>query len=323
MEQIDILLATYNGEKYIKEQIDSILNQTYSNFRLLISDDCSQDGTRKILEEYQKKDNRIILFYQEKNLGYVKNFEFLLTKVKNNIYALSDQDDVWNKEKIEKYINKMYEDNSDLVFGDLEIVDENLDTIYNSFNRFMKLNKKIIKAKGHNKMYLHNCVTGCTIVAKNKFMDKILPIPNETKSLLHDHWISLIISIYGKTSYIEKTYIKYRQHEKNQIGTSKTAKNMKSIDDIRQLFINIKLELFKTYVQNNDKFPTKLQSLNIKGLEYFEVVKNKKHVNFRKWNIFHKLYKNETFSYYMLNFLIINMPDVAKILFKFKGKNNT
>ena len=74
MEQIDILLATYNGEKYLKEQLDSILSQTYSNFRLLISDDCSKDGTRKILEEYEKKDKRIQVFFQEKNLGYVKNF---------------------------------------------------------------------------------------------------------------------------------------------------------------------------------------------------------------------------------------------------------
>ena len=80
MEEIDILMATYNGEKYLREQIDSILNQTYSKFRLLISDDCSQDKTREILKEYEEKDKRITVFYQEKNLGYVKNFEFLLRK---------------------------------------------------------------------------------------------------------------------------------------------------------------------------------------------------------------------------------------------------
>ena len=80
MEEIDILMATYNGERYLREQIDSILNQTYSKFRLLISDDCSQDKTREILKEYEEKDKRITVFYQEKNLGYVKNFEFLLRK---------------------------------------------------------------------------------------------------------------------------------------------------------------------------------------------------------------------------------------------------
>ena len=80
MEEIDILMATYNGEKYLREQIDSILNQTYSKFRLLISDDCSQDKTREILKEYEEKDKRITVYYQEENLGYVKNFEFLLRK---------------------------------------------------------------------------------------------------------------------------------------------------------------------------------------------------------------------------------------------------
>ena len=95
MDKIDILMATYNGEKYLKEQIESILNQTYSNFRLIVSDDCSTDNTRMILEEYQEKDNRIEIYYQDKNLGYIKNFEFLLNKVENNFYMLSDQDDIW------------------------------------------------------------------------------------------------------------------------------------------------------------------------------------------------------------------------------------
>ena len=89
-EKVDVLLATYNGEKYLKEQIDSILNQTYQNINLIISDDNSNDSTRKILEEYKKIDNRIKTYLQDKNLGYIKNFEFLLTKVESNYYMLSD-----------------------------------------------------------------------------------------------------------------------------------------------------------------------------------------------------------------------------------------
>ena len=89
MEKIDILMATYNGEKYVAQQINSILEQTYTNFNLIISDDGSTDNTRKILEEYKQKDSRIQVYYQENNLGYIKNFEFLLTKVTSNIYMLS------------------------------------------------------------------------------------------------------------------------------------------------------------------------------------------------------------------------------------------
>ena len=133
-EPIDILLATYNGEKYIKEQIDSILNQTYKNIKLIISDDFSKDRTPEILREYAEKDKRIILYIQEKNLGVVKNIEFLLKKVESPYYMLADQDDYWMPEKVEKTLEKLQEENSDLAFGDLEVVDEKLNTIYPSFN---------------------------------------------------------------------------------------------------------------------------------------------------------------------------------------------
>ena len=85
-ETIDVLLATYNGEKYLAEQIESILNQTYKNIRILISDDCSKDNTREIIKEYQKKDSRIHAYFQENNLGYIKNFEFLIKQVKSNMF---------------------------------------------------------------------------------------------------------------------------------------------------------------------------------------------------------------------------------------------
>ena len=101
-DTIDILLPTYNGEKYLKEQLDSILNQTYKNIRLIISDDCSKDSTPKILEEYRKKDERIELYLQKENIGVVKGIEFLLKKVKSNYYMLADQDDVWLPIKVEK-----------------------------------------------------------------------------------------------------------------------------------------------------------------------------------------------------------------------------
>ena len=113
-EKIDILLATYNGEEYINEQIDSILNQTYSNFRLLISDDNSTDKTLEILRDYEKKDDRIKVFENKENKGVVKNFEFLLKKVESDLYMLSDQDDVWYENKIEETYRKLKEDDADL-----------------------------------------------------------------------------------------------------------------------------------------------------------------------------------------------------------------
>ena len=319
MEQIDILMATYNGEKYLKEQIESILNQTYQNFRLIISDDCSTDRTREIIKEYKNKDNRIISYFQEQNLGYVKNFEFLLTKVENEIYMLSDQDDVWNDTKIEHTYNKLKESEADIVFSDLEVVNEKLETIYPSFNDFMLLSRKIKKYSNDYKIqYLYNCVTGCTLMSKKKFLEKILPIPTYSKYVIHDTWIGLIVSIYGKVAYLDEKTIKYRQHGKNQVGTDKISHGFRKLEEVRKLFIEVKLGLFGTYVQNEKIFPEKLQIQNKKALEYFEDIKNKKNINFRNWNVFHELYKTETPMYYIENFLIMNLPIIAKVLFKIR-----
>ena len=131
MEKIDILLATYNGEEYLEEQLNSILNQTYKNFNLIISDDNSTDSTVKILDKYSKKDSRIIVYKQNRNLGVVSNFEFLLSKVESKYFMFSDQDDIWIETKIEKSINKLEETNSDIVFTDLMVVDDKLNVLYN------------------------------------------------------------------------------------------------------------------------------------------------------------------------------------------------
>lgn len=311
-KKIDVLLATYNGEKYLKEQIDSILNQTYQNINLIISDDCSKDGTREVLKQYENNE-KIKIYYQEKNLGYIKNFEFLLKQVQNEIFMLSDQDDIWLPEKIEKTYEVLKKQDADLVFADLEVVDENLNTIYESFGDFMKLNRKIEKYIDSYKVnYLYNCVTGCTLMAKSKWIEKILPVPAKSKYVAHDHWIGLIIGIEGKLAYVPEKYIKYRQHGNNQIGTNKISHQFKKLEQVRNLFIEVKLGVFGTYVENNKRFPKTLQELNTNAYEYFKILEKKKNFNFENWGVFHELYKNETFSYYIQNFAIMNLPFLAK-----------
>lgn len=316
MEQIDILLATYNGEKYIEEQLDSILSQTYSNFRLIISDDYSEDGTRRILEEYEKKDERIKVFYQEKNLGYVKNFEFLLTKVENEIYALADQDDIWLPEKIEKTIVNMQSNNSDLCFTDLILIDENGNEISKSFWKEKSFDSKIKKDKEYKGLLLNNYITGCTIVSKKEFIKYILPIPKDSKYLIHDYWIPIVISQKGKISYMREPYIKYRQHGNNQVGYKTKSKELKTLKEIRNLFIEVKIEHFNIFVENNKLFKEEIQIQNKKALNYYLKLKNIKNVNFKNWYLFYKLYKYENFSYFLGNFVILNIPILAKCIFK-------
>lgn len=318
-DKIDILMATYNGEKYLKEQIESILNQTYKNIRLIISDDASKDSTPQILEEYRKKDSRIEIYLNKENRGVVKNIEFLLEKVEDEFYMLADQDDVWLPLKVEKSIETLKKQNADLVFGDLEVVDEKLETLYPSFGDFMLLNRKINKYIDSYKVnYLYNCVTGCTVLSKKEFIEKILPIPAESKYLIHDHWIGIMVALNGKLAYMPEKYIKYRQHGNNQVGTNKISHGFKKLEQVRELFINVKLGVFGTYVNNEEKFPKELQEQNQKAFNYFNDIKNKKIFNFKGWGIFHKLYKTETPIYYIENFIIMNMPFIGRGIFKIR-----
>lgn len=322
MERIDILMATYNGEKYLEEQINSILSQTYDNFNLIISDDASTDNTPKILEEYATKDKRIKIFKQNKNLGVISNFEFLLNQVENDLFMLADQDDIWEENKIEKSLEKIKDENADLVYSDLKVVDENLKETFNSYWKLKGFDKKIFKYNNFASLYLNNYITGCTIICKSKWIKEILPLPKTSKYVIHDYWISLIISMSGKIAYINEALIKYRQHKQNSVGAKTKSDEINNFDEIRQLFITVKKEHFQVFVDNNTKFTEEYRKLNEKSLKYFESLENKKNINFRNWSLFLKLYKYEKYIYMLENFIILNIPILGRILFKMKGTKN-
>ena len=259
--------------------------------------------------------------YQEKNLGYVKNFEFILKQLESNLYMLSDQDDVWKKEKVEKSVEKIESEKLDLVFGDLEVVDENLNTLYKSYNRYMHLIHKLKKyQKDYRLQYLYNCMTGCTIISRKNWIDKVLPFPTNSKYMIHDYWLGLVIALNGKVGYIEEPYILYRQHGKNQVGSKKASKTASKLEEVRNISINTRIGTFETYVMHEEIFDEKLRKQNKKALEYFKMLKNKKNFNFRQWGIFFRLYKYESFSQYIKNFMVLNLPWIVKIVFDLKHK---
>lgn len=317
MERVDILLATYNGEKYLREQLDSLLVQTYKNIRIIISDDSSTDATKKILKEYEEKDDRIIFYEQEKNLGVVLNFEFLLKKVESNYYMFADQDDIWNDDKVEKSLKKLKETDADLVFTDLQVVDDELNVINESYWDLKGLRQKITQCNSFEALYLNNYVTGCTILAKSETINKILPLPNTSKYVLHDYWTALIISQSGKIEYLDEATIKYRQHKNNRIGSKKKSESLNGLKEIRTLFLEVKKQHFGVFINNQEKFLNKeVRELNKKCLEYYTHLENVKYINFKYWKLFFKLYKYENKKYIFENFLILNMPIIAAPLIK-------
>lgn len=323
MEKINILMATYNGRRYLREQIDSILNQTYSNFRLLISDDASTDSTLKILEEYEKKDRRVEIYSHEKNMGVVANFEFLIDKVRSEYFMFADQDDVWELDKIEKSLKKLEETDSDLVYTDLEVVDNKLNQIEPSFWKQKGFYNKITKYNNFESLYLNNYINGCTMLCKSSWINEVLPLPKSSKYVIHDYWIALIVSHNGKMAYVEEPTIKYRQHRKNQVGSSRKSDTLETFDEIRNLFLQVKIEHFETFVENEKVFKSnEIKKLNRDSLAYFKNLKSKEMFNFKNWTLFFKLYKYEDFNYKMLNFFILNMPCLARIAFKIKKKRD-
>lgn len=321
MEKVDILLATYNGEKYLSQQLDSLLAQTYTNFRLIISDDMSTDSTTEILKEYVQKDKRIIVYTHDKNLGVVSNFEFLLTKVESKYYMFCDQDDIWNEDKIDKTMKKLQESNADLVFTDLEVVDDELKTIHNSYWELKGLKEKIEKYNSFNALYLNNYVTGCTMLAKSETIKQVIPLPKNSKYVLHDYWLALMVSQNGKIEFLNEPTIKYRQHTNNKVGSKTKSESLSGVKEIRELFIDVKKQHFNIFIENEDKFiHENIKELNKKALKYYEKLEKVKFINFRGWNLFFKLYKYENKKYILENFLILNLPIIAAPLIKIRKK---
>jgi glycosyltransferase involved in cell wall biosynthesis len=317
MEKINILMATYNGRRYVAKQIESILNQTYQDFRLIISDDCSTDSTLKILKEYEAKDKRIEVFGQGENHGIVENFEFLIGKVRSEYFMFADQDDIWNPDKIEKSLKKMEDENLDLVYTDLEVVDSRLNVQASSYWKAKGLDYRIYKYNNFESLYLNNFVTGCTMLVKSKWINEFLPLPKESKYVLHDYWIPLIISQSGKIGYVNEPTMKYRQHSNNKVGARTESEKLDSIEEVRNLFINVKLEHFSLYVKYNDYFKKdSVKQLNKEALEYYEYLKTVKGISLKNIGMFFKLYKYESFNYKIKNLAILHFPVLANIPFK-------
>lgn len=214
-------MATYNGEKYIKEQINSILINLEQNDELIISDDGSKDNTRNIIQNIQKNDSRVKLFDGPKK-GVKQNFANAIEKCNGEYIFLSDQDDVWNVKKVEKVLKVFKEKGITLVIHNCEIVNENLEKTDKTFFEFRNSGKGVIKN------IWKNTYIGCCMAFKSEIKDKILPIPNDIE--MHDQWIGILNEKYGKSYFLDDCLIKYRRHGNNvsqmkHYGVGKMIKN--------------------------------------------------------------------------------------------------
>ena len=199
---ISVCIATFNGEKYIREQICSIASQISPEDEIIVSDDGSTDNTISVIKELDIPNIRIIHHIQDH--GYTANFENAITHSKGDIIFLSDQDDIWLPNKVKICIEQM--EKFDMVISNAKVVDDELRTINNSF----------FSLRNTHHGWLNNMIKfgylGCCIAFKRKILEKALPFPKSRRMCTHDNWLTLVGLTFYHVKIIDKPLILYRRH---------------------------------------------------------------------------------------------------------------
>lgn len=230
-KSISIVLAVYNGERFLRDQLDSILNQTEVQIcEIIIVNDGSQDDSLRIIESYRDDSDLIKIIDNKINSGVNQAFKTGAQLASGNYIAFSDQDDIWLVNRLSNSLKKLNEIEVDhlpcLVFSDLEVIDEFNNILYPSFWKLHKIKPK--KNSFYTLLY-GNMGTGCTFLINNTMKDYLLKMPIET--YLYDHWLILVASAFGKWSFINRPLIRYRMHlnsvtDKSKVTLKKVIQNM-------------------------------------------------------------------------------------------------
>lgn len=250
---ISVAMCTYNGEKFLSEQLNSFAEQTVLPDELVIFDDASQDNTIDILTTFTEHAPFVVRIHRNSSsVGVIKNFALAIEACKGDYILLSDQDDVWLPDKIEVTLKKMLaveEEHGKLcpvcVHTDLTVVDERLNVLANSFLTNQGLYHCYTKKEQLSVLPVQNFVTGCTVMLNRALKEKAMPFPKNI--VMHDYWLALVAACVGRLEFVNMQTIKYRQHGKNTVGAKKylSINSLLSIADYRVTLKKIK----KNYYQ--------------------------------------------------------------------------
>ena len=234
--RISIALCTYHGEKYLREQLDSLFNQSLKPHEIVISDDMSSDDTLSILHEYEKKDKAISVRILENNQkrGVFKNFPYVISQCVGDIIFTCDQDDYWLPTKLERHFEAhIKEPNVYLIYSNADVVLNDIEhylyplweikSIQDSDKGQASFSSLVIKGRS---------IAGCCMSFKKSFIDLIYPFPDE---IYHDDWIATNACLIGKIKGISESLIKYRQHSNNAVGIVRGGK----LSFYKSLFTNV------------------------------------------------------------------------------------
>lgn len=283
MKNIVVLLATYNGKNYLRQQLDSLLNQTFDNFRIVVHDDGSTDGTIDILNEYRNNNpEKIELLYGQPCGSAKANFLWMLKKEDADVYFFCDQDDVWHETKIEKSL-KALGDLSEpaCVFSDMWVVDENLNEISDSFIRYIGREPG---NTAYTQILIDNPAAGCTMCFNRALRDltvELLPKLDLENIPMHDALVLALASITGEVKAIDEPLVYYRQTGNNIMGAvteSDSDKRNRNVSDFKEGSLFAKK---KAFVNEARLFAAELAKADF-------ISKDKKNILIRFADIGHK-----------------------------------
>ncbi len=323
-KKIDILLTTYNSNlDFLKEQIDSILTQSYKNISLLISDDNSSNPkVIDLLKEYEKKDKRIKLYLQEKNLGYNKNFEFLLKCSGADYIMFCDHDDIWNSDKVEKSLKKMLEEKVDLVYCNAEQINEKGEIIQKNYFKYK--NVPLINKKSH--LAISRCIgIGCSQIITKDVKNKMLPFLNSV--IAHDWLASFIANENKGITYIKEPLFKYRLHTSNVFGGRSLAQNLSRWKEENgtsyKSYLKYRKEkvIDKAYLDGAKMCLDYSKNEEDKGflkklINYYENLEKSKYINFHIIRYFKFLAGKNLFKKMVKEIVIFHFPLIGYIIFR-------
>lgn len=270
---VTVLLAVYNGEKYLRQQIESVLNQTVTDVKILIRDDGSVDASCELINEYCDKYPQKISKIEGLPTGSAKqNFAELLKNCDSDYIMFCDQDDVWLPDKVERTLEAIKANDNDgktpvLVHTDLKVVDNSLNIISSSFFEFQRLYQDNITL---SKLLVQNYVTGCTVMINRALAQMCGEIPKEC--IMHDWWLALVAQLFGKIVCLKQPTMLYRQHSDNQVG-AKASYGIALIKRKLKTINEVKKNYNATYLQADLLLKHYADSMNEEQLKILQIYK--------------------------------------------------
>jgi glycosyltransferase involved in cell wall biosynthesis len=271
---VSIIVATYNGEKYLLEQLDSIANQTYKNIEIIVCDDCSSDGTEKIIKAFAENHKRVFYYLNMSNQGVNKNFEQGFLKATGDFIAISDQDDIWKPEKIEQQMLLFTKEDIILAHsGSLAFRDNGLPP-----NKKLLFGSKQMTGNDPKKLLLRNTIAGHNIIFRKKLLPHILPLP---ENVYYDWWLCEVATCYGEIAATNQVLAYQRHHDQNLTLYHRTTKKQTIREYIERInaikaFITIKglKESDKKFMKNLLSKMETLEKRNFSIKLFYFLLKN-------------------------------------------------